>query len=84
MFTFYILYSASCKKFYIGFTGEDIAERIRKHNVNHKGFTGRANDWQLVYSEIFETKEGAMKREKEVKSWKSAQKIRLLVDRASR
>ena len=35
---------------------DDLEERIRKHNSNHKGFTGIVNDWGLTYSEVFELK----------------------------
>ncbi len=75
----YILYSEIRKTYYIGYTGETISERIRKHNSNHKGFTGSANDWILKYFEIYDTKELAIKREKEIKSWKSKQRIEKLV-----
>jgi putative endonuclease len=70
-FQVYILYSISLDRYYIGYTADDISERIRKHNSNHKGFTGKVNDWQLKYTEQFEGKELAMKREKEIKSKKS-------------
>ena len=74
-FTVYILFSAAADKFYVGFTGDDIHERIRKHNSNHKGFTGKWSDWKLVYSEFYSLKSAATKREKEIKSWKSRRKI---------
>jgi GIY-YIG catalytic domain len=56
MFSFYILFSSNLDKYYIGHTGDDITERIRKHNSNHKGFTGKVGDWKLVYSENYPTK----------------------------
>ncbi|MFC5193155.1 GIY-YIG nuclease family protein [Algoriphagus aquatilis] len=37
---FYILFSEAKNRFYIGHTCEGLAERFRKHNSNHKGFTG--------------------------------------------
>jgi putative endonuclease len=52
---FYIIYSPSIYKYYIGHTAE-LIERLRKHNSNHKGFTGKVNDWAFVYVETFETK----------------------------
>ncbi|RLD84112.1 MAG: GIY-YIG nuclease family protein [Bacteroidetes bacterium] len=55
---FYILFSRQLDIFYIGHTG-NLEERLRKHNTNHKGFTGKANDWEIVYSEEFDTKSGA-------------------------
>ncbi len=76
---FYILYSQSKDKFYVGHTCDAIEERIRKHNSNHKGFTGRIGDWSLVYSETFSNKSEAYKRELEVKSWKSRKRITQLV-----
>ncbi len=80
MFTFYILFSAQLDKFYIGYTSNSIADRLKKHNSNHKGFTGRANDWEVVYFEEFLEKTSAMKREKEVKAWKSKSRIMMLIN----
>ena len=75
----YILYSALRDKYYIGFTGDDLQTRVRKHNTNHKGFTGHVNDWELVYFEEFPYKELAVRRELEIKGWKSRNKIERLV-----
>jgi putative endonuclease len=79
MYTVYILYSLLGDKYYIGCTGENIEERIRKHLSNHKGFTSHFKDWELVYSEIFENKSDAYSREKEIKSWKSKLRISRLI-----
>ena len=49
----YILFSALKDKYYIGYTGNELEERLRKHNSNHKGFTGGTGDWILVYREAF-------------------------------
>ena len=35
------------------------------------GFTGKFNDWQIMYNEVFISKKEAMFREKEIKGWKS-------------
>jgi putative endonuclease len=74
----YIIYSASLNKFYVGYTGDEMNVRLKKHNANHKGFTGRNADWMIKYTEEFETKYDAMKREKEIKRWKSRLKIQKL------
>ena len=79
MYIFYILYSRTRDKFYIGHTGDTIESRIRKHNSNHKGFTGKVGDWHLYYSEVYDTKAAAYKREREVKAWKSRKKIEELI-----
>ena len=78
MFHLYI-FSPTKNKYYIGHTGDDPVERIRKHNSNHKGFTGGIGDWELKYSEEYVTKSEAVKREKEIKSWKSRKMIEKLI-----
>ncbi|MES2616313.1 MAG: GIY-YIG nuclease family protein [Bacteroidota bacterium] len=81
MFLVYILYSKLKNKYYIGFTGDEINERIRKHNSDHKGFTGGTGDWELKYSEIFNLKTDALKREKQIKNWKSRIMIERLINK---
>ena len=56
---------------------KNIEARVRKHNTNHKGFTGRIGDWKPVYHEEFPSKGEAVTREKEIKGWKS----RLLIEK---
>ena len=79
LFTFYILFSSTRNRFYIGYTGEPIEERLRRHNSNHSGFTGSVNDWTVVYAETFSEKSLAVKREREVKAWKSRARIEKLI-----
>jgi putative endonuclease len=83
MFTTYILYSKELEKFYIGSTSGDIGERLKKHLSNHKGFTARAKDWELVYSEKFATKTESLRRERQLKSWKSNIRIKEFIARSS-
>jgi putative endonuclease len=83
LFHVYILFSALRNRYYIGFTGDLLENRLKKHNANHKGFTGSKPDWKIVYSESFETKALALNREKQIKSWKSRKMIEQLI-RASR
>ncbi len=71
MYHIYILFSKSLNKYYVGFTGDNLPERLKKHNSNHKGFTGKKGDWEVMYTELFNEKESAMTREIEIKSWKS-------------
>jgi putative endonuclease len=78
-FTFYILFSASADRYYIGHTSEPVEERVRKHNSNHSGFTGKFNDWRIVYRERYPTKALAYAREREVKAWKSRKRIERLI-----
>ncbi len=76
---FYILKSIAAGKFYIGHTSEPIDERLRKHNSNHKGYTGIFRDWVIVYKETFDTKAGAYARERQIKKWKSKKRIEELI-----
>ena len=78
-YSVYILYSSTLNKYYIGSTGDSLEERLRKHNSNHKGFTGTANDWIVKYCEVFEQKSDATKRESEIKLWKSRVRIERLI-----
>src|SRR5436190_1711548 len=80
--TVYILYSPNSDKYYIGCTTDTIFERLRRHLSNHRGFTSKAKDWTLVYSEIFDTKTAAPKRERELKDWKSRNRTRELIKKA--
>ena len=82
-YTVYILFSVTKNKYYIGFTGNEIKERLRKHNSNHNGFTGCVGDWKVVYHEYFEEKSLAQKREIEIKKWKSRKLVENLVASAS-
>jgi putative endonuclease len=75
----YILFSTIKNRYYVGYSGDDLSERIRKHNSNHKGFTGNTGDWIPVYQELYRTKAEAMKREREIKNWKSRKLIEKLI-----
>ena len=75
MFQVYILFSETLNKFYIGHSGESLVGRLRKHLSEHKGFTSKAKDWKIVYSEKFKNKSEAYRRELQIKSWKSRIKI---------
>jgi len=74
----YILYSTKIDKYYVGYSA-NLEERLRKHNTNNKSFTGKTNDWKIVYSEVFGSKAEAMDREKQIKNWKSRKRIESLI-----
>jgi putative endonuclease len=78
-FYVYILYSIQIDKHYIGYTSLSIEERLYKHIHSNKGFTARSKDWQVMYHEFYQTKQEALKREKEIKSWKSRVRIEKLI-----
>ncbi|SHN01048.1 GIY-YIG nuclease family protein [Salegentibacter salegens] len=75
-FYVYILFSESLNRYYIGST-QDIGIRLKKHLQSKEGFTSKTKDWGLVYSKEFETRTGAISRERQIKKWKS----RLLIEK---
>jgi len=83
MYNCYILYSSLLNKYYIGHTGDDLQERLRKHNSNHKGFTGNVGDWKIMYVETYSTKDDAFARERQIKSWKNRVRIEALIKSAT-
>ncbi|MEI7597529.1 MAG: GIY-YIG nuclease family protein [Bacteroidota bacterium] len=76
MYTVYALYSEKYNKIYIGFT-KHLPSRLQSHNSEkNTGYTKRYQPWKVVYTEEFDTKQAAMKREKELKSFKGREFIR--------
>ena len=78
MYYLYILHSDIAGKYYVG-SSESPGDRLRKHNAKHKGFTGPADDWKIVYTEVYSTKQQALQREKQIKSWKSKKMTEALI-----
>ncbi len=66
----YIIYSASRDRYYTGHT-DNLVRRIDQHNCGYSSSTKSGIPWQLMYTEEFQTRNEAMKREYEIKSKKS-------------
>ena len=79
----YILYSKSLNRFYFG-SCKAVDKRLLKHFSNHNGFTGKAKDWRLCLAEEYETKSMAVRRERQLKSWKSSLRVWQLIERCHR
>lgn len=70
MFTVYILYSPSYNKTYVGFTS-NLEQRLLSHNeLAKKGWAIKFRPWNLIYTEVFDTKAAALFREKQLKAGK--------------
>jgi putative endonuclease len=68
MFFVYVLYSPYANKFYVGYTS-NLESRLLSHNqLGTKDWTKRYRPWELVYTESYETKSSALKRENELKT----------------
>ena len=74
----YILYSLTLDRYYIGMSS-DPHGRLWRHNISRQGYTSKGQPWELVYSEVFETKPEAMSRERQLKGWKNRDRILTLI-----
>ena len=74
----YILASKRNGTLYIGVTS-DMAKRVWEHkNDLVEGFTKRYHVHSLVWYELHESMESAIKREKSMKEWKRVWKLELI------
>ncbi len=80
MFYVYILKSEKFDKFYIGYTS-NLEDRINRHKHGRSKYTSSILPVDLIYFETFETKSLALKREKEIKRYKSHKYIQKLIER---
>lgn len=77
MYYVYVLSSLSSARHYVGHT-DKLDRRIREHNSGKTRSTKAYIPWKLVYTEKYDTRAEASKREKEIKSYKSGYKFQLL------
>ena len=79
----YFVYLLSRKKdgtLYLGITN-DLARRVQEHKAKQNiGFTSRYDVDRLVWYEEFEWVHEAINREKALKKWRRAWKIKLIED----
>jgi putative endonuclease len=74
----YIMASERYGTLYVGVTN-DLLRRVYEHKEGLlKGFTKKYNVKDLVYFEVTDSIEGAILREKQIKSWQREWKIRLI------
>jgi putative endonuclease len=74
----YIVASGLGGTLYIGVTN-DLVRRVHEHkNKSVEGFTKKYGVDRLVYFEPFDDVENAIRREKRLKKWNRAWKIRLI------
>jgi len=77
-FHVYILLSETTNRYYVGQT-QDVTERLAYHNANYSKSLRNRGPWQLVYQEEYKTRGQAMRRERQIKSWKDRGMIERLV-----
>ena len=72
------LASGPCGTLYAGST-DNLPQRILDHKAKTRpGFTAKYDVTQLVWFEFYETREGAFRRERQIKEWKRRWKIELI------
>ena len=79
-FYVYILTNKTNNVFYVGMTN-NLVSRVYQHkqHMDPKSFTARYNVTKLVYFEETTDVRAALEREKQLKSWKRASKIALVM-----
>jgi putative endonuclease len=75
----YILRSLKDSKYYIGET-HDVEARLLFHNSGRQRSTKNRIPFVLILVEQFETRDAALAREKQIKSWKGGNAFKLLVN----
>ena len=78
-FYVYILYSATRNRYYVGHT-HDVEQRLLQHNAGRTPSTKQGRPWILCYTEEFNEKSAAAKREVEIKRMKSRLYVETLIE----
>jgi putative endonuclease len=78
MYFVYILRSLKDRKYYIG-SSSDVAARLAFHNAGRQRSTRHRTPFELVHTEVFATKEEALMREKQIKSFKGGLAFQRLI-----
>ena len=82
MYTIYVIEN-EISRIYVGYT-EDMEKRLKRHNgelpTKTSSFTykNKKGKWRIIYTEKTETREDAIKREKQLKSYQGRQFIKNL------
>jgi putative endonuclease len=77
-FNVYILQSLTKGTYYIGYT-KNLNKRLLQHNSAKSGYTANKIPWVLVYTESYNDKSSAIKRERFLKKQKSSDFIKKLI-----
>ena len=68
MYCVYVLCSLKNGKRYIGVTSRSVEIRLQQHNSGTDDWTRRNGPFALIYTEAFDTKQAAQRRERFLKS----------------
>lgn len=82
MYIVYILFSFSSGRYYIGQT-KNLEKRIFDHNRGKVKSTKAYLPWKVIYTEEFSTKSEAYQRELKIKSFKSGEAFKNILNKNS-
>ena len=77
----YILESESTGRFYIGIA-EEPEVRLNEHNRGQTRSTRGGTPWRKVWLEGHPNRSSAVRREREIKSWKSRIRVQSLIEQS--
>jgi putative endonuclease len=80
MYFVYILESKKTHKHYIGSTS-NLERRLAEHNEGRVKSTKKYIPWKIIYTEEYLTKSEALKRERQIKSYKGGEAFKKLINR---
>lgn len=78
MYSVYVLRSGKSGRHYIG-SAADVAVRLAKHNSGAVRSTKAGLPWEVIHTESFGNRTEAVRREREIKSYKGGNGFRKLI-----
>ena len=80
-FQVYIIYSITLDRYYVGHT-DNLERRLGEHNTGQTRYTQTGKPWVLKYTENYDARPEAARREAEIKRKKSRKYIEGLISQA--
>ena len=80
MYYVYVLRSLKNGRYYTGST-DDLDRRLNEHNTGQSNYTRLTRPFERVYSESFETRSEAVRRERYLKTGKGREELKNLLGR---
>jgi putative endonuclease len=80
MFTAYILRNNLTGRHYIGSTN-DLRRRVLEHNRGQTKSTSQKGNWEIIYTEKYDSSIEAKRRESQIKSYKGGNAFKKLIMR---
>ncbi len=78
MYFVYILRSGKNGHHYVG-SAEDLNVRLKRHNAGEVRSTKSGRPWEMIHTETFASRSEAVRREREIKSYKGGNKFKMLI-----